>query len=139
MKSFLGDSVEKATGELKAEGFCCTMETGDFRNDPISVSAACFGDHSELTPCSTLDSSLYMIHDTCSTCSSLHLRSTLGVPSGSFGQESTCNTGDPGSVPGSGRSPGERNGNPFQYSCLENPMDGGAWRATVHGITKNET
>ena len=56
-KSFLGNSVEKATGELKAEGFWCTMETGDFRNDPTSVSAACFGDHSELTPCSTLDSS----------------------------------------------------------------------------------
>ena len=43
---------------------------------------------------------------------------------------------DLGSVPGLGRSPGEGNGNPLQYSCLENPMDRGAWRATVHGITK---
>ena len=44
-----------------------------------------------------------------------------------------------GSIPGSGRSPGEGNGNPLQYSCLENPMDRGAWRATVHGITKSRT
>ena len=45
-------------------------------------------------------------------------------------------TRDAGSIPGSGRSPGEGNGNPLQYSCLENPMDGGAWRATVHSIAK---
>ena len=44
-----------------------------------------------------------------------------------------------GSIPGSGRSPGEGNGNPLQYSCLENPMDGGAWRATVHRVTKSDT
>ena len=47
--------------------------------------------------------------------------------------------GDPGSNPGLGRSPGEGNGNPFQYSCLENPMDGGAWQATIHGVTKSRT
>ena len=47
--------------------------------------------------------------------------------------------GDPGSIPGSGRSPGEGNGNPFQYSCLENPMDRGAWQATVHGVAKSWT
>ena len=46
------------------------------------------------------------------------------------------NAGDVGSIPGLGRSPGEGNGNPVQYSCLENPMDRGAWRATVHGVTK---
>ena len=45
----------------------------------------------------------------------------------SMGKVSACNAGDPGSIPGSGRSPGEGNGNPFQYSCLENPMDGEAW------------
>ena len=50
-----------------------------------------------------------------------------------------ANTGDPGSVPQLGRSPGEGNGYPLQYSCLENPMDGGAWRATVHGATKSQT
>ena len=50
---------------------------------------------------------------------------------------SASNAGDLGSIPGSGRSPGEGNGNPLQYSCLENPMDGGAWWATVHGVTKS--
>ena len=53
---------------------------------------------------------------------------------GSNGKVSACNAGDPGSIPGSERSPGEGNGNPLQYSCLEDPMDGGAWQATVHGI-----
>jgi len=48
-----------------------------------------------------------------------------------------ANAGDTGSVPGSGRSPGGGNGNPLQYSCLENPMDGGAWQATVPGVTKD--
>ena len=49
---------------------------------------------------------------------------------------SACSAGGPGSIPGSGRSPGEGNGNPLQYSCLETPMDRGAWRATVHGVTR---
>ena len=49
------------------------------------------------------------------------------------------NPQDPGSIPGSGRSPGKENGNLLQYFCLENPMDRGAWRATVHGVTKNWT
>ena len=48
-----------------------------------------------------------------------------------------CNAGDPGLIPGSGRSPGEGNGNPLQYSCLENPMDGGAWWAAVHEVAKS--
>ena len=48
-------------------------------------------------------------------------------------------TGDEGSIPGSGRSSGRRNGNPVQYSCLGNPVDRGAWRATVHGVSKNQT
>ena len=50
---------------------------------------------------------------------------------------SACNTGESGSIPGSGRSLGEGNGNPLQYSCLENSKDRGAWRATVHGVRKN--
>ena len=58
---------------------------------------------------------------------------------GSEVKASACNTGDLGSIPGSGRSPGEGNGNPLQYSCLENPMDGGAWWATVHGVSKSWT
>ena len=56
-------------------------------------------------------------------------------PGGSEGKASTCNARDPGSISGSGRSPGEGNGNPLQYSCLENSMDTGAWQATVH-VTK---
>ena len=51
-------------------------------------------------------------------------------------KESTGNAGDTGSIPGSGRSPGGENGNPFQCSCLENPVDRGAWWATVHGVIK---
>ena len=53
--------------------------------------------------------------------------------------ESACNVGDLGSIPGSGSSPGEGNGNPLQYSCLENSMDRGAWWATAHGVTKSQT
>ena len=52
---------------------------------------------------------------------------------------SACNAGDPGSIPGSGRSPGEGNGNPVQYFCLENPMDRGAWEAAVHGVAELDT
>ena len=55
------------------------------------------------------------------------------------GKESTCNAGDPGSIPGSVRSPGEGNGDPLQYSCLENPMNREAWWATVHGVANNRT
>ena len=55
------------------------------------------------------------------------------------GKESTCNAGDRGLIPGLGSYPGEGNGNPLQYSCLENFMDRGAWRATVHEATKSRT
>ena len=61
----------------------------------------------------------------------------LWFPGGSDGKEPACSAGDPGSIPGSERSPGERNGNPLQYPCLENPMDGGAWQTTVHGVAKS--
>ena len=64
---------------------------------------------------------------------------TWGFPGSSVGKESACSSGDLGSISGSGRSPGEGNGNPLQYSCLENPMDRGAWWATVHGVAKNRT
>ena len=59
-----------------------------------------------------------------------------GFPHSSVGKESACNTGDPGSIPGLGRSPGEGHGNPLQYPCLENPKDRGAWQATVHGVAR---
>ena len=55
-----------------------------------------------------------------------------------MGKESACSVGDPGSIPGLGRSPGEGNGSILQYSCLENSMDRGAWQATVHGVTKSQ-
>ena len=60
-------------------------------------------------------------------------------PGGSDGKASTCNEGDPGLIPRSGRSPGEGNGNPLQYSCLENSMGRGDWWATVHGVAKSWT
>ena len=63
----------------------------------------------------------------------------MGFPDSSVDKESTCNAGDTGSIPGSGRSPGEGNGNPLPVFFLENPMDRGAWAATVHGVTKNWT
>ena len=63
---------------------------------------------------------------------------TRGFPCSSVGKASACSAGDPGSIPDLGRSPGEGNGNPLQYSCLENPMDRGAWRATVRGVTRVE-
>ena len=62
-----------------------------------------------------------------------------GFPGGSDSKASACNAGDLGLIPGLGRSPGEGNGNPLQYSCLENPMDGGAWQAIVHGVTNSQT
>ena len=62
-----------------------------------------------------------------------------GFPGGSDGKESACNAGDQGSIPGLGRSPGEGNGNPLQYSCLENPMDRRVRPVTVHGFAKTET
>ena len=60
------------------------------------------------------------------------------TPGVSDGKEYACNVGDRGWIPASGRYPGEGNGNPLQYSCLENPMDGGAWGTTVHGVTKSD-
>ena len=60
----------------------------------------------------------------------------MGFPHSLVGKESACNAGDLGSITGSGRSPGEGNGDPLQYSCLENPMDRGAWQATVHGVVR---
>ena len=67
------------------------------------------------------------------------LSSNQGFPGGSDGKESACHTGDPGWIPGSGRSPGEGNGNPLQYSCLENSMIRGTWWTTTHGVTKRHT
>ena len=62
-----------------------------------------------------------------------------GFPGGSDGKESACNAGDLDLIPGLGRSPGEGNGYPLQYSCLEKSMNRGAWWATVHGVEKSQT
>ena len=61
----------------------------------------------------------------------------LGFPGGSVVKHLPSNAGDAGSIPGSGRSPGGGNGNPLQYSCLGNPVERGAWRATVHEVSKS--
>ena len=63
----------------------------------------------------------------------------LKLPRGSDDKESACNAGDLGSIPGLGRYPGEGNGNPLQYSCLENSIDAGAWQASVHEVAKSRT
>ena len=63
----------------------------------------------------------------------------MDFPGGSDAKESACNAGDPASIPGSGRSSGEENGYPLQYSCLENFIDRGAWQATVHRVAKSQT
>ena len=89
------------------------------RNCPCCLVAKLCLTHCDPMDCSPPDSS---IHGICS----------------SDGKESACNAGDPGSIPGSGKSPGEGNGNPLQYSCPENPMHRGAWRGTVHSVTKSQ-
>ena len=68
-----------------------------------------------------------------------NLPASMGFPGDSDGKESSYIERVLGSIPGLGRSPGEGNGYPLQYSCLENPMDGAAWRATVHGVAKSRT
>ena len=69
----------------------------------------------------------------------LHEKWFAGSPSRSDSKDFTCNTGNPGMIPGSGRSPGGGHGNSLQYSCLENSMGGGARWAAVHGVTKSQT
>ena len=87
----------------------------------------------DLMDCSLSDSSVH-------ACPTLVNTQSVGLtfPGGSDGKESARDTGDPGSIPGSGRSPGERNGNPLQYSCLVDSMDRGAWWAIVHGVAKSQ-
>ena len=87
----------------------------------------------------SLNYNLYMgfTNDVCSSTSFIKHLSCF--PGGSEVKASACNVGDLGLIPGLGRAPGEGNGNPLQYSCLENAMDGGAWWAAVHGVTKSRT
>ena len=76
------------------------------------------------------------LHDCLLTVTDLQFE---GFPVGSVVKNLSANAGDTGSIPGSGRSAGEENSNPFHYSCLENPMDMGAWQATVHAVTESDT
>ena len=69
----------------------------------------------------------------------LHNGRVMGFLGGSDSKESACNAGDLGLIPGPGSYPGEENGDPLQYSCLENPVDRGAWWATVHGVAGSRT
>ena len=75
----------------------------------------------------------------CITNTGICIGKNTGFPGSSDSKESTCNAGDPGSIPGLGRSPGDGNGNPLQYSCLENPVDGGILYAIVHWVAKSWT
>ena len=81
--------------------------------------------------------SLCCIFETDSIINQLYFN--MGFPGGPEVKASACNAGDLGLIPGLGRSPGEGNDNPLQYSCLENPMDRGAWWGTVHGVPKSRT
>ena len=94
-------------------------------------------------PCAAQHSQKKKTKTTMPAWSKWHLKYRLNVYVGFWGgsvvKNPPTNTGDTGSIPGSGRFSGEGNGNPFQYSCLGNPMDRGAWGATVHGITKSRT
>ena len=93
------------------------------------------GSHGKMDP---VRAPINLNHSTlCPPCSICFL--VLTPPATLVGKESAYNSGDLGSIPGLGRSPGEGNGNPLQHSCLENPMDGGAWQATVHGVAKSRT
>ena len=76
-------------------------------------------------------------HDHISVLFVRFLRSAFGFPGGSVVENPSANAGDIGSIPGSGRSPGEGNGNPLWYYCLGNPMNRGAWWSMVHGVSKN--
>ena len=85
---------------------------------------------------------LFALQHTCSCCICVSLDYLGGFPGDSVVKNLSANAGDEGgvgSILGSGRSPGGENGNPLQYSCLKNPMDRGAWRATIHGVAKSQT
>ena len=98
---------------------------------------SCWDGQGLRTPCISTFNEKWGSQET--TCFKILKACFFGLPCGSVGKESNCKAGDLGVIPGLGRSPGGRHGNPLQYSCLENPMDRGAWQATVHRVTKNQT
>ena len=127
--------------ELQVVKMACGRESKK-KNNSYSVNEATVRKNrpgGETEKCSTEDISSPCLScwPTCSV--PLLLRSSFGFPGGSEVKASACSAGDLGSIPASGRFPWEGNGNPLQYSCLENPMDGGAWWATVHRVSKSRT
>ena len=114
-----------------------------FRESSLTGDQTCFSDmylrwQVGSLPLATPGKPHFMQHYTVIICIMYSIY-TEGFPRGSDGEESACNAGDLGSIPGLGRSPGGGHGHPLLYSCLENPMDRGAWRATVHVVTKSQT
>ena len=105
-------------------------------NNTVIVSASLIAQLVKILPAMQETSVQFLGRNICWRRGRLPTPVFLGFPCGSAGKESACNKGDLGSIPWLGRSPGEGNGSPLQYSCLENPMDRGAWRATVHGVTR---
>ena len=114
----------------------CSLETGKSYTTTHSCKSTCLGRNrkrwAEHCP---------LLHSSCGTiwlfklCARVIDKNSL-TPCSSIGEKSACNAGDPGLIPGLGRSPREVNGNPLQYSCLENPLDWGAWRTAVHGVVR---
>ena len=133
-------------GMFPTQGLTCISYTGRFLllshlgRDNIQWEAAvraCYLKIWQLMPKRTVFSRVWGQGITGFHCKSFNILFEFNtLPCSSVGKESACNAGDPGSIPGLGRSPGEGNGNPLQYSCLENLMDRGAWWATVHGVAR---
>ena len=122
-------SLQPQTIPIPILEFCWSLTTSLFPNNFFSAEAH--------FPFETKSSSLSWSFTMEMFCT--HPRIVLGFPGGSEVNASACNVGDLGLIPGLGISPGEGNGNLLQYSCLENPMDGRAWWATVHGVAESDT
>ena len=119
---------KKNSQELATEGNFLNLIKGIYKKPTVNILLV----ENECFPCETENKAKM-----CSLTILYHI--VCVVPSCSTSKETACNAGDPSPIPGLGRSPGEGNGNPLQDSCLKNPMDRGAWWATVHEVTKSRT
>ena len=134
---FIFQSVQILSILVFSQNFA--ISTTNFRAFSSSQNSILISSHFSFSPILSLWQTLIFLSIVDENSLSYQVKKKKGFPGGSEVKASACNVGDLGLIPGSGRSPGEGNGNPFQYSCLENPMDGGAWWATVHGVTKSRT